>query len=101
MSQINFEISATDDVLVEKIVERAHKHVYTEANGWDEETQDRTSTTMDVVACHLNGCPLDLQKLLDSDAFTFSHDIVGIRRHINRSNGQIENCFLPRCAAKE
>ena len=41
---------------------------------------------------------LDLQKLLDAPDGDFGHDVFGIRRHINRQTGELENCFLPRCA---
>jgi len=53
---------------------------------------------MDLTATHLNGCPLDLEKLKNFDDFNFSHDIFGIRANINRNNGKLENCFLPRCS---
>ena len=55
---------------------------------------------MDLTACHANGCPMDWAKLLGADDFTFAHDVGGIQRHINRTNGKLENCFLPRCAEK-
>ncbi len=54
---------------------------------------------MDVDACHSNGCPLQLQALLDAEDHDFAHDIFGIRQHINRRTGQLMNCFLPRYAA--
>lgn len=56
---------------------------------------------MDIDACHSNGCPLNLQKLLDADDFNFAHDVFGIRANINRETGEIENCFLPRYAVKQ
>lgn len=56
---------------------------------------------MDVTACHLNGCPLELALLLSWDDGDFGHDVFGIRRHINRSTGQLEDCFVPRCADTE
>ena len=59
---------------------------------------DILSTEMDIVACHLNGCPLDFDKLLTTDDFTLIHDIFGIRNHIDRTTGKISNHFLPRCA---
>jgi hypothetical protein len=43
--------------------------------------------------------PLDLDKLLTADDFNFSHDVFGIARHINRRTGEIEDFFVPRCAA--
>lgn len=54
---------------------------------------------MDLTACHLNGCELNLDGLIAADDFNFSHDLFGIRRHINRSTGKLEGCFLPRFAA--
>ena len=57
--------------------------------------------SMNISACHANGCPLDLQRLLDADDFNFCHDVAGIDRHINRDNGQLENFFLPRFALPE
>lgn len=60
---------------------------------------ERMEVHMDILACHLNGMPLDLQHLLDADTLTFAHDIGGIRKNLNRQNGKIENHFVPRCAA--
>lgn len=53
---------------------------------------------MDLTACHLNGMPLDLAKLLAADDLTFAHDVGGIRAHINRRTGKINDCFVPRTA---
>lgn len=53
---------------------------------------------MDIRACHLNGCRLNLGKLLAADDFNFAHDVYGIRRHLNRETGRMENCFFPRSA---
>ena len=54
---------------------------------------------MDLAATHLNGNPLDLEKLMDFDDANFNHDIVGIKVNINRNTGELENCFSPRCSA--
>jgi hypothetical protein len=67
----------------------------------DVPTDDRMTITMDVIATHANGCPLDLDRLLHADDSNFIHDVFGIRRHINRTNGQLEDCFLPRFALSE
>jgi len=53
-------------------------------------------TVMDVDACHSNGNPLKLQELLEADDFNFAHDIFGIRQHIDRTTGKLQNCFVPR-----
>ena len=52
---------------------------------------------MDIDATH-KCCSLKLQELLDTDDFNFYHDLVGIRQHINRNTGKLEDCFLPRFA---
>lgn len=56
------------------------------------------SLEMDIVACHRNGCPLDLDGLLAADDFNLAHDVVGISNHINRETGKLERHFLPRYA---
>lgn len=60
---------------------------------------DQMSAVMDVAACHANGCPLRLQELLDADDFNFAHDFFGIRRHLDRTTGELTNFFRPRFAA--
>jgi hypothetical protein len=54
---------------------------------------------MDISATHLNGNPLKLKELLTADDLNFSHDLVGIRNHIDRNTGKLKNCFLPRYSA--
>ena len=54
---------------------------------------------MDITACHLNGCKLDLAKLAGFDEFNFAHDVGGIRRHLDRKTGKLRDCFVPRSAA--
>lgn len=53
---------------------------------------------MDITAAHANGCKLKLDELLAAEPFDFAHDIFGIRRHLNRKTGQLDNHFLPRYA---
>lgn len=60
-----------------------------------------TELWMDIVACHANGCPLDLERLSKADDFNIAHDVFGISRHLNRDTGELMNCFLPRFAKKE
>lgn len=59
---------------------------------------DKLTACMDLAGCHLNGCTLDLNKLLAAPDADFGHDVFGIRRHINRETAALEDCFLPRCA---
>jgi hypothetical protein len=55
---------------------------------------------MDLTATHSNGTPLDLDRLLKADNFNFSHDVFGIRNHIDRETGKLTDFFQPRTAAK-
>jgi len=59
---------------------------------------DKLSILMDLEACNIV-CPLDLDKLLAFDSFNLAHDVCGIANHLNRTTGELEDCFLPRCAA--
>jgi len=54
---------------------------------------------MDITACHVNGCRLDLAKLLGFEDVDFVHDVGGICRYLDRRTGQLRECFVPRCAA--
>ena len=55
---------------------------------------------MDITAVHANDYPLRLNDLLRADEFNFVHDIFGIRQHLNRETGKLENNFRPRFHAK-
>lgn len=57
----------------------------------------RTEVLMDLTATH-HTCPLKMEELAKADDFDFAHDVFGIRRHLNRRTGQLEDCFLPRFA---
>lgn len=64
---VSFDIAMEDLAHVEKIVDRAMK---------------------------INP---DLDRLAnDFDDFNLMHDVYGISAHINRTNGKLERCFLPR-----
>jgi hypothetical protein len=56
----------------------------------------RLGLEMDISACHANGNPLDLQRLLDADGLNFVHDVAGIGSHLDRRTGKLEGCFRPR-----
>lgn len=93
MSKIIWECSKEETILIHEIAKRAVKD-YARAGV----KLDFIDTSMDITACHLNGNPLDLEKLLKADPFNFAHDITGIARHIDRETGQLKDCFLPRCS---
>jgi len=93
---MNFRITKKEAETVGAIARRA-SHL---ASGLDTR-YDTQEAWMDVSAAHANGCPLDLAKLLAADNFDFVHDVFGIRNHIDRRTGKLDNCFLPRCAAPQ
>ena len=87
------DISKADFGLLREVVRRVHKQF--------PEYPDTTMTLyMDLEHCHTKGCPLDFERLINFNDGDFLHDIVGIRKNINRETGEIENCFLPRCSAR-
>lgn len=51
---------------------------------------------MDIIATHLNGCPLRLDELLTASDADFAHDVFGIRRFLDRQTGALGDCFDPR-----
>ena len=63
------------------------------------ETCNRMAVSMDLTACHANGCPLDLDGLLAATDGDFGHDVGGIAQHIDRETGKLQDCFSPRFAA--
>lgn len=89
MKTINFNATKQDKQSIIAISKKAAKNL---------KIEDILSMQMDITACHLNGTPLDFEKLLAFDEANFGHDIYGIMRHINRQDGTIMNGFLPRCA---
>ncbi len=59
----------------------------------------KMTALMDIDACHSNGNPLKLSELLNADDFNFGHDVFGIRQHIDRTTGTLQDCFVPRYSA--
>lgn len=96
MSNISFKTSAGDRALIEAIANRALEELGPEIFGDDPKTQ----VAMSITACHVNGCILDLQRLLGADRFNFLHDVVGIDRHVSRQTGRLDRFFQPRFSAQ-
>ena len=87
---LNWKTSKRDSELIEQAVARALEimpHL------------DRVAVGMDLTACHANGTPLDLEKLLAFPDADFLHDLGGISRHMDKKTGRLGDCFVPRCAA--
>jgi hypothetical protein len=92
MKAISWKVTPADGVLLDRIVDRALS-IFTDANPMN--------LTMDITACHANGCQLRLADLLSADDFNFTHDVGGISRGINRDTGKLEGFFVPRFALRQ
>lgn len=96
---INFNVSPEDQRLIQEIAKQAV--AVAADNGM---AYPHHEAVMDLTACHANGCPLDLKRLLRPEVLnsdTFAHDVLGIRRHINRTTGKMPATkFRPRCMLK-
>ena len=88
---ISFKTTNRESNIIHKIALRAGR---LDKKG----SRNQTCVSMDVTAVHANGCYLKLEELLNADDFNFLHDILGIRDHLNRETGKLEDCFLPRSA---
>lgn len=53
---------------------------------------------LSLTICHLNGCPLDLARMLEAPTLDTIHDVTGIHAHLDHSTGELGDCFLPRFA---
>ncbi|WP_321782383.1 hypothetical protein [Burkholderia pyrrocinia] len=97
MSEVSFVVAREVSAVIELVA--ARYRALLKAKGLP--SVDSLDLHMDLTACHANGCPIDWERLNAADDFTLAHDVGGIRGHINRRTGRIEDCFLPRCAVKE
>lgn len=88
----DFTVSVSDCTAITQIVERAGdlaKELSVPFSG--------LTMMMDLTAAQ-NSMPMRLQDLLHFEDADFAHDVWGIAHHINRKNGELEDCFVPRCA---
>lgn len=98
-SEVSFDVNGTDAALIRKIAKRTLA-IY-EALGAPKRFKNKIAIEMDIAACHANGNPLNLEKLLAADDFNFEHDVFGIRDTIDRETGKLTCFFSPRCSARE
>ena len=90
MSDLNWSISSIDRQLISNIVERAM-----ELSGLK---TGKINIIMNLIVVHANGCPLDLEQLLQAKDGDLLHDVSGIGFHLNHNTGQLNDFFLPRFA---
>lgn len=90
---MNFNASIFEFELAEKIADRALALA-----GAQGVAISKSDMVMDIVATHVNGCSLRLDELLRANEFEFTHDVFGIRRHLDRRTGKLGDCFTPRFA---
>lgn len=93
LGRMSVRIALLELDLIQKIADRAVEY---------DCDLDHTEVMMDLTATHCKGCPLQLDAMANEkrvDQFNLMHDIYGIAAHLNRENGELEGCFLPRCAA--
>lgn len=96
MPKPSFLVSPDDHKLILQIADRAYEKSQRYGLGLD-----KLDLAMTVTAVHANGCPLRLADLATADDFNFSHDVVGMIRHIDTNTGRLRNCFVPRFAQPE
>lgn len=91
---VRFDCSRVESDLITRIVRRAVLAGYI-----DDTPNALRRATMDITACHCNGCPLKLYDMLTMPEPDFGHDFNGIQRYIDRSTGKLTDHFDPRCSA--
>ena len=94
MPIVRFNVTEEDHRLIIRIAKRYLNIMRGSVEGIQE-------VTMDLMAVHCNGNPLDLQGLLDANDMDLTHDIGGIRRHLDRRTGKLVDFFVPRYTRKE
>lgn len=93
-AEVDFDATPSERLTIRKIVKRATEKGLCGGKHW----YTPIDAEMDLVACHRNGSPLRLSDLLAADDFNFTHDIVGIARHMDRATGKLAGLFRPRFA---
>ncbi len=63
---------------------------------------DRTSASMNLIATHNGGCPLDFERMAKAERLLdLLHDVYGIASCLDRETGELKGHFLPRFAARQ
>ena len=88
---IDFSVSKKEYEIIVKIAHRFQSIM----EGMQLVPPEFQDILMDLSAVQ-NKNPLKLQELLNADGPNFTHDVGGIRKNLNRTTGELENCFVPR-----
>ncbi len=90
---ISFDTTSNETFLIMAIIDRAGPLLLQHAPTLKYARQEMH---MDLAACHANGCELRLEELRNASDYEFMHDVLGIRKHINRNTGKLGPEFKPR-----
>jgi hypothetical protein len=87
--------------LIYDLAERAAElYTYAGERGHDATFRDMVrSVFCDLITCHADCCPLRLKELSEAPITDFVHDIMGIRRNLERGKRRLKGGFIPRYAA--
>lgn len=92
-TQIKFDLAREERAKIDAAVDRVVTQLHLSG-------EERLNLAMSLTACHLNGCPLDLDAFQTARFADVLHDVAGIDRHIDHTTGKLQNCFWPRLARK-
>lgn len=92
---IKWNATSEELVIINRIINRYLESMHILGN------RSRMDLLMDITATHCNKCPLKLEELLNAEDFDFMHDLIGIQTNLDRSTGELQNCFVPRYAKEE
>jgi hypothetical protein len=90
---INLNATPTDDALAIQVIKRVKAL-----------TGEKLSTALastELIACHLNACPLDFHAMLTRgedpiQVYDVLADLAGIHHHFDRRTGQLRHGWKPR-----
>lgn len=97
-----FNMSEDDREIIDKITERAMalEDKYADGVRLGKRENRQMMWVMDLLQVNDHN-PLRFKDLAEADDGNFAHDIFGIRRHLNRSSGKLEDCFRPRFSVRK
>lgn len=96
MNAVNWKLGAAESAALREAVGRYVE--VAKSMGVDVTNSVRVGVAMDLTECHLNGCPLDFDKMMTMGELDLAHDVGGIAQHLDRNTGKLKDGFVPRCA---